>query len=457
MDASQAFANNVANLKFEDIPDDAVRAAKISILDTLGIILAASSLATGSRELVDFVKEGGGKEESSILGFGGKVPSYMAALANGAMAHSLDYDDVHESAQVHAGVTIVPGSLAVAERVGKVDGKQFITAVVLGADFACRLSLAAAPRPRGWQPTPVFGFFGVAAAASKFLGLNAETVQNALGIAYSQAAGNAQPITDAALTKRTQAGFAAKGGIISALMAQKGITGATNSLEGEFGFYKVYWGGKYNREVLTGDLGKRFEVSNLTFKPYPSGRSTHSSIDATLAMVRENDLKPQDIESITVSKSAIAVKVVGSPIERKRRPENVVDAQFSLPYTIATAAVKRRVGLGDFTPEAIRDPAVLEMAQRVNVRLNPEFNPLDFHPGITEIMTKGGKAFSMRVDVPYGNPEKPIPQEGLLQKFAECASYAIKPLPKKNLKRVVEMIMKLEDLEDMASLVRLLS
>ncbi|MBI4331718.1 MAG: MmgE/PrpD family protein [Chloroflexi bacterium] len=456
MDAAHSLAQHVAGIRFEDIPAGVLKVAKMDILDTLGTAVAATSLAPGCREVVELVKEGGGKEESTIIGFGGRAPSWMAALANGTLAHALEYDECHVTAQIHSGVTVVPASFAIAERLGKVNGKTFLTAVVSGIDLGCRLSVAA-PRERSWHATTLFGFFGAATAAGKILGLNGERMQHALGIAYSQAAGNTQASTDGSLTKRVQAGFASKGGVLSALLAEKGITGAINSLEGEFGLYKVYYGGKYNPAPLTSDLGKKFEVSNLSFKPYPSPRGTHASIDATLELVREHDIKPEDVESITVFKSAVGVKVLATPIERKRRPENVVDAQFNIPFTVATAVLKRRVGLSDFLPGALKDPAVLQMAQKVNVQESKEFDPNNFHPGITEIRTRQGKVYTKRVDEPYGNPDHPIPQEHLIQKFMECTSNAIRPLPEKNLKSVIDMIMKLEELEDVSAIVRLLA
>ncbi|MBI4331912.1 MAG: MmgE/PrpD family protein [Chloroflexi bacterium] len=456
MDASAVFAHHIANISFDDIPAAVVSIAKTDVLDTLGTTLAATTQAPGCREVVDLVKEGGGKEESTIIGFGGKTLAWMAALANSTMAHSLEYDDNHDGARMHSGAVDVPACFAVAERVGKVDGKRFLTALITGMDLGIRLSLVAPEEPRCWHQTTLYGFFGAAAAASKILGLNEQEVQNALGIAFAQAAGNNQGINDGALTKRVQAGFASKGGVLSALLAQRGITGAVNSLEGEFGLYKVYHGGKYSREALLADLGKKFEVSNLTFKPYPSPRGTHSSIDATLAIVREHDIKPEDVESITVHKSAIAVRVLGEPIERKRRPPNVVDAQFSVPYTVATAVVKRGVGLRDFTPEAMKDPAVLQMADKVNVKLNPDFNPSNYHPGITEITTKAGKTYSKRVDVPSGSPKNPISKEDLMQKFLDCASYSRRPLTQQDIKKIVDMVTNLEKLDDVADIVRML-
>lgn len=428
----------------------------MSILDCLGTTLAASTLSPpGGHELVQFVREGRGKQESTLIGFGVKAPSWMAALVNSTMAHFLDYDDIHEKAKVHAGSAIVAPSFAVAERAGEVDGKKFITAVVLGMDIAFRMSLAVPLRVRGFDRTSVYGLFGAAAAAGRILGLDEGRLQNALGIAYSQAAGNAQAAVEASLTKRLQIGFAGHAGVLSALLAETGITGATNSLEGEFGFFRVYCGGDYDPAVLTDQLGQRFEAANLSFKPYPCGRGTHASIDATLQMAREHDIQPEDVESVTAFKSAVAAKREGTPIERKRQPETVVEAQSSIPYTVAVALVKRRVGLRDFRPESFRDPAVLRMAQKVIPQVYPEFG-YSFHPGITEIRTKGGKVYSKRIDKPSGNPDNPTPAEALIEKFTECASYASKPLPEENVRRVIEMVMDLERVGDMAAIMRLL-
>ncbi|MBI4333597.1 MAG: MmgE/PrpD family protein [Chloroflexi bacterium] len=456
MDASFAFARNIANIRFEDIPAEVVAVVKNDVLDTLGTALAGTTLGTGCREVVELVKEGGGKPDSTIIGFGGKVPAWMAALANSTLAYALDFDECHMTGQIHSGATNVPAAFAVAERLGKVDGKRFLTALTVGIDLGGRMSVASYPRARGWHPTTVYGFFATAATASKLLGLSELKVQHALGIAYSQASGHEQGHGEGSDTKKVQAGFASKGGVLSALLAERGITGAINSFEGEFGLYKVYHAGRtYDSAGLTADLGRRFEVSNLSFKPYPSGRGTHASIDATLEIVREHNLRPQDIEKITVFKSAIAVKVEGG--ERKRRPVNALDAQLNVPYTVATAAVKRRVGLTDFTPEGIKDPAVLEMAQKVFVEEFPEFGPNNFHPGITEIRTKDGKMYTKRVNEPFGNPENPMPKEQLVGKFMECASHSVKPLSKATLDRVVEMAMNLEQVDDAGAIIRLLA
>ncbi|MBI4330220.1 MAG: MmgE/PrpD family protein [Chloroflexi bacterium] len=454
MDSSFAFARNAVNIRYEDIPADVMEIVKLDVLDTLGCALAATTLA-GSHGAVELAKEGGGKKESTIVGFGGKVPSWMAAFANASLAHALEYDECHLTGHIHSGVTNLPAAFAVAERIGKVNGKTFLTAAALGIDLGCRLAVAALPRVRGFHPTAIYGVFGAALAASKVLGLDEARTQHALGIAYSHASGHNQGHADAVQTKRLQAAIAAKGGVVAALLAQKGITGAANCIEGEYGLFRIYNGGKYDAVGLTSDLGKRFEVSNLSFKPYPSGRGTHASIDATLEIVREHDLKPEDIVSIRVLKNVEAAKAEGG--EKKMRPENPVDAQLNVPYTVATAVVKRRVALADFLPEALKDPAVLDMARKVSVEASPEFPEVNFHPGITEIRTKAGNVYSKRVDEPYGNPDNPIPEAQMIEKFLECASHAVKPLPEKSLQKVIKLVLNLEELDDVGRIVRLLA
>lgn len=266
-DASFAFAEMVASLCFEDIPPESVEAIKKDMLDTLSTTLAGSS-SEGTKELIDLVKYWGGREESSILVHGGVVPSPEAALVNSQMAHSRDYDDVYHVARIHVGAVNVPTGLAIAEKVGKVSGKEMIVAITAGIDIELRLAQAA----RLWtqfHPTSTYGYFGACATAGRLLRLSKEQMLNAFGIAYSQASGNKQCMHDGSLTKRLQPGLAARGGILAAHLAQRGYTGTMNNFEGEAGFFALYHGGYYDPEPLTKDLGKYFDVVRLGYKPYP--------------------------------------------------------------------------------------------------------------------------------------------------------------------------------------------
>lgn len=231
MDIESRLANFVVETKYEDLGKEVVDATKRDILDTIGVALCGSS-AMGVRPVVDFVSEMGGKESATVFAYWHRVPPSSAALANSTMGHALDYDDCHDGAIHHTGVVVVPAAFAIAEYIGKVTGKEIITAIALGIDIHCRLGLAtkhSVGLSIGWMLTPLYGYFGAATAASKLLRLDEEGVLNSWGIAYSQAAGNTEMIVDGGLTKRLQAGLAASGGITSALLARGGITGARHS------------------------------------------------------------------------------------------------------------------------------------------------------------------------------------------------------------------------------------
>ena len=227
-DVAYALAQNVAGVNYKDLPPEVVEVTKMSVLDTLGVIVAASGTVPGIPEMVELAKETGGREESTIVGFGGRVPAWMAAFVNAAMGHALDYDDLHHGAMVHPSSPAVTAGFAVAERVGNVTGSDFIAAVALGNDLACRLGLSV-PLKGTWHPTTVFGVFGAAAISGKLLGLDEEKMVNALGLAYHQCGGAGSGVGDGALAKRMGPGLAAKAGITAALMAERGIRRCSRS------------------------------------------------------------------------------------------------------------------------------------------------------------------------------------------------------------------------------------
>ena len=287
-----------AATKYESLPADVVEITKKFMLDTLATMIAGSN-ASGCQNVVEQVKDWGGKEESTVLVYGGKVISSNAALANSMMGHALDLDDTHDSATLHANVSVLPASLALSERVGNVTGKDLIAAVAAGVDILCRLGLSVSG-PLNWVLSSTVGYFGATIAAGKILGLGENKLLHALGIAYSQCAGNAQCLVDGGLAKRMQPAFAARAAVLSALLAERGITGATNIFEGQYGFFPLYYGNKYDRDKVVKELGKEFEGKNLSIKLYPCCRYTHGSIDATLSIVRENDIRPDDVAEVIV-------------------------------------------------------------------------------------------------------------------------------------------------------------
>jgi 2-methylcitrate dehydratase PrpD len=455
MDMSFTLADTIYRTSYDDLPVEAIEITKKDILDVLGTAIAGGN-ALGVNEIAGLIKEWGGKKESTVIGFGCKVPSANAALVNATMSHALDYDDGYDPAIVHTACSVVPASFAIAERTGNVNGKKFITAVALGIDLMCRMGLATrlSLRESGWVYTSIFGYFGAAASAGKILGLNNEKIVNALGIAYSQTAGNFQSIKDAVLTKRIQPGFASKAGVLSALLAERGITGIQNSIEGDYGIYNVYLRGQYDPLALTSGLGEVFEVVNVGFKPYPCCGYTHNPIFATLALTIENNIRPENVDSITISTGQNAGDLL-EPLERKRQPRSVPDAQFSIPFTVATAIVKRKVSIDDFTPEAINDPAVLQIAQKVNACILPELTRRQVEPAIVEIRTKDGNVYSKRMDDRKGSPENAMSMDEISDKFRDCASHSRVKLSKRSINTMISLIKNLEDVKDVGEIIRM--
>ena len=466
MDAAYSLAKNLVNVKYEDIPREVVEHTKKQILDILGVALGGSS-KPGVKELVELVTEWGGKEESTIFCYGNKVPAPNAAQVNATMGHALDYDDTGDG-PTHPSVVIVPTCLAMAERKGKVSGKEFITAVALGTDMMGRLGQAfrsgmkTAPvsgHPgAGWHLTALYGYLASAGVAGRILGLDEDKLVNALGIAYHQCSGNGQCVTEGALTKRMGPGFAARGGIVAAEMAEKGITGAKECLEGEVGLFNLYHKGEYDPKPLTADLGKRFTGMNVAMKPYPCCKGTHSYVDVALAMVNKYHIKPEEVKEITVFCQDEKYFLL-YPLEKRSRPENPVDSQFSIPWAVAVVFARGRAGIGDFTEEAIKSPDILEISGKVRVKVdNNVGEKKGMIPAKIGVTTKKGQTYIEQADIaPMSDAPEQLPFDAYERKFRDCASYAVKPRTKKQIDKIIALIKQLEQVDDIREVIELLS
>jgi 2-methylcitrate dehydratase PrpD len=456
MDASFSFARNFVNTKYKSLPPEAVDATKKEILDLLGCALGGVS-QPGATHVCALMAEWGGKEESSIIGSRQKVPAPNAAQANATMAHTLDFDDVHEAAVMHPGVASIPVVMAVGEAQGSLNGKEFLTCTALGVDMMCRLALATTPGKSpielGWHLTTLFGFMGAAATAARTMGLSEDKIVDAIGIGYHQSCGNGQCVKDGALTKRLGPGFAVRGGITAALMAKMGVTGAKNSLEGEWGLYKQYMDGDYSPDILTADLGKRFEGAHVAIKPYPCCRGIHPAIDAGLAIATDENVRPQDIQEIILSVTDAHLSLLCQPLAAKQAPRSPVDAQFSIPWGVASAIVGRRVGLGDFTEDAIKNREVLGVAQKMRVEVDNTLHRPGPEPTRVKVITKDGNVFIKVVENPLGSLERPMSFDDCAKKFADCA----KNLHEGKIEKIIEMVAQLEKLNDIQELIGLLT
>ncbi|MFH1087961.1 MAG: MmgE/PrpD family protein [Chloroflexota bacterium] len=457
-DASRLFARLITSLKYEDLPAQVVELARKSILDTIGVIVAASGLAHEPREVVELAIEEGGKEESSVLGYGAKLPCYMAAFANGAMSHALDFDDVgmlDGDVWGHVGATSMPAALATAERVGGVSGKELLVAVAVAHEVLFRMGIAGLrgdPSARNdWYFPPLFGTFAATAASGRLLGLNEEQMVNAFGIALTQAAGTKEiGLATRATIRAMYNAFPAKTGVLSCLMAQRGVVATENSLQGKAGFFPVYFRGQYDAARLAGELGTRWESLSLGFKAWCACVHNHRYIDAALQIMKENSVSKDMVKQVTAYTNEYLQSMVGGPLEEKRRPRNAIAAKFSLPFTLAIAVARGWVSLRDYSAEGLKDPEVLALADRVVTQIHPDV-------GLVRMTTVDGKAYSKQVARPLGSPEKPLTAEQIEAKFRDCVTHSLSPLQPGAADRVIALVRRLEEVSDVREVIRLVA
>jgi len=450
LNESSILAKFVAETRYEDLPFRVVKMTKLSLLDALGVTLAASGQSGECQAFVDLAIESDGIKESTILGFQNQVSAPMAAFANGSMAHALDFEDAHDQALVHPNAVSVPVALALAESVGNVDGKKMITALAVGCDIVCRLGLAFKENPieYGWYMPPILGAFGAAAAACKLLNLSEDEILDAFSLTLCQTTCSAElRFSPYSHIRAIRDAFAAKGALLSGLLAKKGVKGFAHPFEGKAGLFSLYSKGNYDSSMLTDGLGTRFEGENVSFKPWPTCRGTHNYIEAALYMISEHAIDINDIIDIRVVVSSFN-RMLCEPMEVKMAPKAVIDAKFSIPFSLATALYYKSVGLNHFTPQRLKNENVLQLAQKVRYDLDPDIGLREATRGFLEIKTKDNKTFSKHVDQAYGHPENPISEDDLVNKFMDCASRVVKKIPEKHLEKAVKYIMTLEAVED---------
>ncbi|HZP86261.1 MAG TPA: MmgE/PrpD family protein [Burkholderiales bacterium] len=450
------FADLFARTRYDTLPPAAIDAAKKSILDTLGVILAASGVEPAVRGVVDLVRESGGPPESSVLGFGGRASAVMAGLANGAMAHCLDYDDRTPEGH-HPSSSIVPAAFAVAERKGGVSGREMIAAVAAGQDMFIRLR-----RNVGWKQdfhlTTVIGIYAAAGAAARVLGLSREQILNAFGIASMQSCGLSEMQYGVGTDLRGMyAGFVTHGAVLAALLAKKGVGGIQTLFEGKAGVFNVYFDGEYDREKMLRDLGSEYTGAYMLYKPWPACGVAFTYIHATLQLMKEHRLRASDIAQIRVHVGDYQYQLC-VPFESRRAPTTLVDAKFSIPFCVAVAAARQRIGIAEFTSDALEDREILAIAQKVVAVQDSRYDwKMTLPDGRVEIVTHDGRTLDRIGSNAPGDESDPLTWDQLVEKFRDCASFAAIPLSTDKITRAQNMARNLESLDDATELLRVLS
>lgn len=448
--AVQRIADFVIDLRYEDLPDEVVTAAKLHALDALGCGLAAHALKEASF-VVDAATEVATEGPAMAIGLPNGLPAADAALVNGTLCHALDYDDTHPDSVVHVSAGVTPAALAAAE-VSGASGRDVVCALVIGNEISVRLGMAAGGRfhARGFHPTGVCGVFGATAAAARLRGLDAEQTAHALGIAGSMASGLLEFLADGAKTKPLHAGWAAHAGLTAARLAAHGATGPTTVLEGRRGFFGAYvHGDSADVEGQVADLGVRWTTPQIAYKPYPACHYVHAPLDALAQLIAEEGLSANEVYAMVAVSDETGAALVLHPPEDKRQPRTVYDAKFSLPYCLAALLVHGRVGVESFTPDAITDPVVLELAGRVTAEVKHYAPAPDAFPGAVRVVTHDGRTLEAELRYQRGGAENPMTTNDVVNKWRANAELALAQAAVGSLEAAVRH---LEDQQDLSAL-----
>jgi 2-methylcitrate dehydratase PrpD len=435
-------AGFASGLSFDAIPGEVRTRAKHLILDAVGCALAARRFYFAAPSLAALA-ELGGAGPHAVIGQSLRLPLRDAVLANGILAHGLDYDDTHTEGVVHLTVGVFPAVLALASHLNR-SGKDALCAYIAGIEAGARLGSVARGgfHQVGFHPTGVVGAFAAALSAGRLFELKTEALVNAQGVALSVAAGSLEFLEDGAWTKRFHPGWAGVGGITAATMARHGFVAPSRSYEGRFGLFALYlkdFSGSLERAVH--GLGDTWETMNVAVKPYPACHFVHAFADAALAL-RKQGASPESIEAITALVPAEVVKTVCEPQANKKRPANDYDAKFSVPYVIAASLAAGKFGLAQLEASALRDPRILALADKVSYEVDPASGFPQHYSGEVIVRMNDGREMRHREPVNRGAADRPLTNEEVVAKYMENAAFAV---PEHRAHRIRDAILGLDE------------
>ena len=440
---TRQLAQHIARVSHADLPQPALLAAKRSLLDAIGVSLGASGLEPACAPFVALAQESNGP--CSLLGFPQRVSPPMAAFANGALAHALDYEDAYDGTPAHPNAACVPVALALAERDRTIDGRALVVALATGCDLVCRLALALEQNPDsyGFYTPPILGAFGAAATAAKLLALDEDRIVATLGLTLTQAMCSSQFKRDPESALRAvRDAFSAQAGLTAALLAARGARAFEAAIEGEFGLYGLFARGAYAPQRLLEGLGRDYFGALVSFKPWPSCRGTHPFIEAALRM-QSQGIAPEDVVCCSAYGASLN-RMLAEPVAQKQSPTTAIDAKFSIPFCVALAITRGAVTLDDFSPAALVDARVLALARRVSFVAEPGAGMRDATRGRLELCMRDGTSHSLLIEQPLGHPSRPLDDARLIAKFVDCAGRAASPLSAEHALAAAEAILAID-------------
>ncbi len=438
-------AEFIAGLRYDNLPAKTLELARLAFLDWLGSC-ALGSQQTPAQLAISALRELGGTPQATLLATNEKTSCVNAALGNGIASHIMELDDVHRGAILHAGAAVIPAALAAAE-LQHSNGRQLLEAVVAGYEVAIRVGEAVTPSHYYfWHTTGTCGTFGAAAAAGKLLKLDLDQLVWALGTAGTQAAGLWEFLADGAMSKHLHPAKAAQNGLLAALLAAKGFTGATQILEGKRGFCRAM-APQFQLSKISDGLGyPPYRIEENSFEIHSCCRHTHPAVDVTLELAGRHQIRPDDVAAITVKTYRTALDITDNC-----EPASLYAAKFSLTFCVALALKAGSCGPLDFTAEHLMDPQIRRLMSRTTLLLDSDLDAL--HPArwptAVAITLHSGQCCEDRTDYPRGDPENPVSSAELLAKFTSMATPA---WGSERVQKLAQTIMELERVEDVNSL-----
>lgn len=443
------------DLTYDKIPKKTIEMQNHCVNDILGCLLGATTLDDSVVKAAEYASQYQGP--CTMLVNGKKTTPELAALVNGTLSHALDFDDSHD-AVVHPSGVVFPACLAIAEYLGNVSGKDFITALVIGTDLSSRFALGMDHLilEFGWNHPSIMQEMGAVFGAAKLMGLDHDQILDAVALAMTQFTCSGESMEAKGSVIRTMRdGFAAQAVVSSVIMAKMGVHARFETpFEGKYGFYTMYTHGDWTPEKVIKDLGVKFETDNITFKPWPSCKTTHSPIQAMQEIMDENNLSKDDVESVHILGQS-GMKMTMEPFEFKLHPESTGIAKASMPFVIGTILNYHDVNLMSFTEERLKDPAIAEQGKKVTAEYHPTWGRDEATFIDMTVKTKKGE-FKKHIEQPTGGIGFPLSDEQVKNKFIACAKFYRKKLSDAELEKLFEVSYHVDELSNVNELIKLL-
>jgi len=458
MGETQKLADWVYKLNWNSIPEKTKIKTKKCLMEFLSCCLIARN-EKPAQFLFHVLEKLGSNSQSSVIGRPDKLSVIQSAMVNGAMSHIWEIDDTHRYTLSHPGDSVIAAALAIGEWLKK-DGVSILTSIVAGYEVAVRISSSVSPShvSKGWHPTGTANTFGAAVASGKLLGLTNGQMAWALGLAATQAAGTFCHVPERAMSKDLNPGKAAANGLLSALLASEGFTGSPTAIENDKGFVHTH-ADSFNLDMLINGLSETFKIDEIAFKPYSCCRHCHAGIDALLYLRDAYNITPEQVSSITINTYPTAAWLVNDPDPFEK---GFYGTRYSIQFNLALALIEGAEGLKralfdqDFIQSMLLNPYIKEIMKKIKFNVNPELAQ-DFPnkwPSEVKISLTNDQIYQHLVEYPSGEPENPLPDEQLIDKFKRAGNGY---LSAGEINEIVNMIDDLENLIDISNLLRKVS